>query len=128
MTADDPGVGCITIAMTVEVRDLKVIADIGVRRHEMGRPQELVVSVKLEVMPPTSESLEDAFDYALIAAHADALGRERIGLIETYVRRLAVQLLDHPLVERATVSADKPRALESGIASASVTMGKSRSR
>lgn len=122
MTSTANGGEFLIVHSLVEIRNLMVIADIGVRHHEMGRPQELLVSVTLEVVPPATDFIEDTIDYTGIAALADMLGRERIGLIETYAARLARACLDDHRVLQATVTVDKPRALEAGMASTTLTL------
>lgn len=128
MTSSANSGAVMVVRSLVEIRNLMVIADIGVRHHEMGRPQELLVSVALEVIPPGTDLIDDTVDYTAIAALADALGRERIGLIETYAARLARACLDDQRVLQATVTVDKPRALEAGMASTTLTLRRQPSR
>ena len=110
----------------VVVRDLAVLADIGVREHEVGNPQLLLIEARLDVRVPRADRLEETFDYCRLAALAQALGRERIGLVETFARRLAEACLEHPLVERADIRIDKPAALRSGVAGVQIVMGRAR--
>ncbi|CAN5486669.1 dihydroneopterin aldolase [soil metagenome] len=111
-------------AGTVEVMvtGLQVQADIGVYAHEHGRSQLLSVEVTVEVLPPESDSMDASLDYQDIVEAAQALGRERIGLIETYARRLAESCMANPCARRALVRVDKPGALRNGLAGARVTM------
>jgi 7,8-dihydroneopterin aldolase/epimerase/oxygenase len=110
------------ILCTVRVRDLKVDADIGVYAHEIGAPQRLMLAVTLSVRTRISDRLADTVDYAAIQTAAEALGRCRINLIETFAYRLARACLDLPGVEHAVVQVDKPGALTGALAGAEVSL------
>ena len=101
----------------VSVRDLRVLADIGIHAHEIGRRQPLILSVTLEVQRIEEDRIEATTDYRLIAEAAEALGETRIALIEIFAQRLAAWCLDLPGVLSAEVSIDKPEALSVGMAS-----------
>lgn len=75
------------------VRDLTVMADIGIDPHEIGRRQPLRVSVMLSVDPVAEDTIGATVDYRLVALAAEELGGQRIGLIETFGRRLASRCL-----------------------------------
>lgn len=45
--SDFPAAAC-----TIALRNVQVLADVGVYHHEIGRPQPLVVHVTLCVVPP----------------------------------------------------------------------------
>lgn len=108
----------------VTVRNLPVMADIGVYPHEIGFPQELIVHVTLRVRPARAERLEETLDYTAVVAAAQALASERIGLIESFAYRLAEACLRHPVVEEADVLVEKPGALIAGLAGARVVLGR----
>ena len=101
----------------VSVRDLPILADIGIHAHEIGRRQPLIVSVTLDVAAIEEDSIEATTDYRLIARAAEALGETRIALIEIFAQRLAAWCLKLPGVLGAEVSVDKPQALPAGMAS-----------
>lgn len=101
----------------VSVRDLPVLADIGIHAHEIGRRQPLIISVTLEVERIEEDRIEATTDYRLIAGAAEALGETRIALIEIFAQRLAAWCLKLPGVRSAEVSIDKPEALPAGMAS-----------
>lgn len=107
---------------SVSVRDIVVQADIGVHAHEIGHPQPLVVSVILEIDAPHADRIEATIDYNGIVALAEALGAQRIGLIETFAHRLATQCLEFAGVRSADVAVEKPRALGNGVASTRLVM------
>jgi len=101
-----------TVMTKVFVTGLKVQAEIGVYRHEIGRVQPLVVDVELDVPSAGSERLADTLNYETIleAARQVASGGH-IELVETFADRLARACLADPRVTRARVRVEKPLAL-----------------
>lgn len=113
------------IAFTrVSVRDLPILADIGIHAHEIGRRQPLIISVTLEVERIEEDRIEATTDYRLIASAAEALGETRIALIEIFAHRLASHCLRLPGVRSAEVSIDKPEALPAGMASVTTRLSR----
>jgi dihydroneopterin aldolase len=106
----------------ISVTDIKVLADIGILPHEIGKSQPLIISVTLTVIPPSGDLFDTAFNYANIVGFANKLRLTRIALIETFAVRLAQACLDHPLVLEADVTVRKPNALQNCIAGARVTL------
>lgn len=102
------------VVMTkVFVTGLKVQAEIGVYRHEIGRVQPLVVDVELDVPTAGAGRLADTLNYETILAAAQALAAGgHIELVETFADRLARACLADPRVTRARVRVEKPLALE----------------
>jgi len=96
----------------VFVTGLKVQAEIGVYRHEIGRVQPLVVDVELDVPTAGSHRLSETLNYETIleAARAIAAGGH-IELVETFAERLAHACLADPRVTKARVRVEKPLAL-----------------
>ncbi len=110
-------------AMTqVMVRDLPVMADIGIEPYEIGRRQRLLVTVMLSVDAVIEDAIDATVDYRRVAQAAQELGEERIALIETFGRRLASHCLGYPGVRQVTVTIDKPDALPAGLASVSIIL------
>jgi 7,8-dihydroneopterin aldolase/epimerase/oxygenase len=103
----------IRAAMTrVFVTGLKVQAEIGVYRHEIGRVQPLVVDVELDIPTAGADRLSDTLNYETILAAARAIaGGGHIELVETFAERLAHACLADPRVTRARVRVEKPLAL-----------------
>jgi dihydroneopterin aldolase len=101
------------VVMTkVFVTGLKVDAQIGVHRHEMGRAQPLVVDVELDVPTAGAERLADTLNYeTILAAARDVAAAGHIGLVETFAERLGRACLGDPRVTRARVRVEKPLAL-----------------
>lgn len=106
----------------VAVRDLPLMADIGINAEEVGRRQPLLVSVTVTIDPVAADAIAATIDYRWIAQAAAALAEQRIGLIEIFARRLALQCLTVGMVRRVDVTIDKPRALPAGTASVSVVL------
>ena len=105
--------GTIRTAMTrVLVTGLKVQAQIGVYRHEIGRVQPLVVDVELEVPTAGAERLSETLNYeSILEAARQIAGGGHIELVETFAERLARACLADPRVTQARVRVEKPLAL-----------------
>ena len=103
----------IRAAMTrVFVTGLKVQAEIGVYKHEIGRVQPLVVDVELDLPTAGADRLSDTLNYETILAAARAIaGGGHIELVETFAERLAHACLADPRVTKARVRVEKPLAL-----------------
>lgn len=99
-------------ASKVFVTGLKVQAEIGVYRHEIGRVQPLIVDVELDVPTGSSDRLAETVNYETILAAAQALASSgHIDLVETFAHRLAEACLTDARVTRARVRIEKPLAL-----------------
>lgn len=102
------------------MRGLALEAEIGVYRHERGRPQPLVIDVEAELAPRYVGTLGDTLNYEKLANAARAIAAEgHIDLVETYAERLAAACLNDPQVTRVRVRVEKPQALP-GAAAAGV--------
>jgi dihydroneopterin aldolase len=96
----------------VFVTGLRVQAEIGVYRHEIGRLQPLVVDVELDVPSAGAGRLAETLNYETILNAARAVASEgHIELVETFADRLARACLADPRVTRARVRVEKPLAL-----------------
>ena len=101
-----------TVASKVFVTGLKVQAQIGVYRHEIGRVQPLIVDVELDVPTGAGDRLADTLNYEAILEAARAVAAEgHIHLVETFAHRVAERCLQDPRVSRARVRVEKPLAL-----------------
>jgi len=100
------------ISSKVFVTGVKVQAEIGVYRHEIGRVQPLIVDVELDVPTDASDRLADTFNYeGILAAAQDLAAQGHVDLVETFAHRLADRCLADPRVSRARVRIEKPLAL-----------------
>ena len=106
------------------MRDLPLMADIGINPAEVGRRQPLTVSIVLLVEPVTQDLIGATIDYRRVHELARALAEKRIGLIETFGVELARSCLAFDRVRSAEVTIDKPRALPSGMASVTISMSR----
>jgi len=96
----------------VFVTGLKVQAQIGVYRHEIGRVQPLIVDVELDVPTGGSDRLAETLNYETILQAAQQLAAEgHIDLVETFAHRLADRCLADPRVTRARIRIEKLLAL-----------------
>lgn len=112
----------VQLSTFLSIEDLEVQARIGVNSGEWERLQPLLLAIRLELDPPASDGLEATVDYCEIQQLAVELGASRIGLVETYARRLAESCLGYPLVRCAEVTVRKPAALAPAMAAASVRL------
>ncbi|HET6970082.1 MAG TPA: dihydroneopterin aldolase [Phenylobacterium sp.] len=96
----------------VFVTGVKVQAEIGVYRHEIGRLQPLIVDVELDVPTSASDRLAETLNYeAILQAAQDVAAEGHIALVETFAHRLAGRCLADPRVTRARDRVEKPLAL-----------------
>jgi dihydroneopterin aldolase len=108
--------------MAICIDDLTVDARIGVYAHEVGRTQPLVLTIVLEVIPPTTDDLSATIDYCHIREIACEIGRWPLKLIETFAERMAKRCLEFPPVQSAQVRVAKPQAIAPALASVCVTL------
>jgi dihydroneopterin aldolase len=116
--------GAARTAMTkVFVTGLKVQAEIGVYRHEIGRVQPLVIDVELDVPSAGAHRLSETLNYeTILAAAREIAGGGHIELVETFAERLANACLADPRVTRARVRVEKPLALAPDAVAAGVEL------
>ena len=101
-----------TVMTKVFVTGLKVQAEIGVYKHEIGRVQPLVVDVELDVPTAGAERLSETLNYETILEAARAIaGAGHIELVETFAERLGRACLADPRVTQARIRVEKPLAL-----------------
>lgn len=101
-----------SVMTRVFVTGLKVQAEIGVYKHEIGRVQPLVVDVELDVPTAGADRLSDTLNYeTILAAAREIAGGGHIELVETFAERLAKACLSDARVTQARVRVEKPLAL-----------------
>ena len=115
--------GARTAMTKVFVTGLKVQAQIGVYRHEIGRVQPLIIDVELDVPTAGAGRLSETLNYeTILAAARQIAGGGHIELVETFAERLARACLDDPRVTRARVRVEKPLALQPDAVAAGVEL------
>ncbi len=107
---------------TVRVRELPLLADVGINPDEVGRRQPLVITVEVELDAEVIARIDETVDYRRIVEVAEDLALVHIPLIETFAQRLAAECLCWPAAREVRVSIDKPFALTRGMAGVDVTM------
>lgn len=112
-TTSAPAPGEARATMTrVFVTGLRVQAEIGVYRHEIGKRQPLSVDVELDVPSAGAARLAETVNYETILEAARAIAETgHIELVETFADRLARACMADPRVVRARVRVEKPLAL-----------------
>ena len=77
--------GSVLVASKVFVTGVRVQAEIGVYRHEIGRVQPLIIDVELDVPTDASDRLSDTLNYeAILQAAQDVAAGGHIALVETF--------------------------------------------
>ena len=100
---------------------LKVQAEIGVYKHEIGKLQPLVVDVELDVSTAGAERLADTLNYeTVLKAARDVAASGHIGLVESFAEQVAKACFADMRVTCARVRVEKPLALAPDAAGAGV--------
>ena len=98
----------------VFIRNLEVLANIGIYGHEQGKLQPVRINVDLAVEDAIviEDKLDKVVDYGAIAAKIRAIiGAGHINLAETLAERIAASCFDDPRVKTARVRVEKLHAL-----------------
>jgi dihydroneopterin aldolase len=95
------------------IRNLELLARIGVHGHEQGMPQPVRINVDLETIHVgDADRLADVVDYEEIANGIRAIvAAGHINLAETLAERIAASCLKNERVARARVRVEKLHAL-----------------
>jgi dihydroneopterin aldolase len=98
----------------VFIRNLEVLARIGVHGHEQGMLQPVRINVDLETAThPGGDRLDEVVDYeALTNTIRDIVTAGHINLAETLAARIADAAMKDERVQRARVRVEKLHALE----------------
>jgi 7,8-dihydroneopterin aldolase/epimerase/oxygenase len=98
----------------VFIRNLEVLAHIGVHGHEQGKMQPVRINVDLAVEDSAvlADKLELVVDYDAITRKIRAiLAAGHINLAETLAERIAVTCFEDPRVKTARIRVEKLHAL-----------------
>lgn len=101
----------------VFIRDLEIMASIGVFEVEHRYEQRIVVSIDLDVTDTydgVSERLADVVDYSAVVATIESIAHAgHVKLIETLAERFAGACLKDPRVQMVRVRIEKPDIMPS---------------
>jgi 7,8-dihydroneopterin aldolase/epimerase/oxygenase len=93
------------------VRDLVLLAEIGVYRREQGKSQRVRINLDLmvdEPPRPSTDRLRDVVNYAKVIDAVRALvARGRVNLVETLAEQIAGCCFADPRVRQARVKVEK---------------------
>lgn len=97
----------------VLIRDLELLARIGVHGHEQGKPQPVRINVALTTeRDPSSDKLESAIDYESVAEKIRAIvSAGHINLAETFAERIASACFEDRRVLHARIKVEKLHAM-----------------
>jgi 7,8-dihydroneopterin aldolase/epimerase/oxygenase len=96
----------------VFVRDLEVMALIGIYDHEKEKPQRIIVNIDLSVHEaegPVTDEISHVVSYEIIAKKVENIVAEgHVNLVETLAERFAESCLRDKRVAAARVRIEKP--------------------
>jgi dihydroneopterin aldolase len=97
----------------VLIRDLELLARIGVHGHEQGKPQPVRINVRLTGdIDSSGDSLANAIDYEAVAEKVRGIvAAGHINLAETLAERIAAACFEDKRVSHALVRVEKLHAL-----------------
>jgi len=97
----------------VFIRDLELLARIGVHGHEQGKPQPVRINVALTgTIDEAGDRLENAIDYESVAEKIRGIiAAGHINLAETLAERIAAACFEDKRVIHARVRVEKLHAL-----------------
>ena len=105
-----------SVTTKVRVKDLPLLADIGINPDEIGRRQPLVITVQLLLSGGAVEGIGETIDYRKVHQLVVEIGRrESYHLIETLSAHLAEEILRRFPVERVKVRVRKETPVLDGI-------------
>ena len=100
----------------VFVRDLEVVASVGILEYERRYDQRILISAELFVRDNydgTSDKLADVVDYGkVIEGIVRLVQREHVNLIETLAERIATLCLADERVDAVRVKIEKPEVID----------------
>jgi 7,8-dihydroneopterin aldolase/epimerase/oxygenase len=96
----------------VFVRDLDVMATLGIHEHEKLTPQRIVVSIDLSVSEgggPRHDDISSVVSYEIVVKKVEAIIAEgHVNLVETLAEKIAAACLKDKRVMAARVRIEKP--------------------
>ncbi len=96
----------------VFVRDLDVMARLGIHEHERVTPQRIIVNIDLSVSEggnPLVDDISNVVSYEIVVKKVDAIiARGHVNLVETLCELIAAACLKDKRVMAARVRIEKP--------------------
>lgn len=94
----------------VFVRDLELLAPLGIHQHEKAAPQRIVVNIDLSVKEGSGDDdIGHVVSYEIVVKKVDAIIAEgHINLVETLCEKIAQACLTDKRVVAARVRVEKP--------------------
>lgn len=100
---------------TINIRNLRLRTFIGFNPEEMEKQQDVVINIEIDYALAESvlqDKVEDALDYKVITKKViEHVTDGRFLLLEKLVGDVLAICSDHPAINHARVSIDKPHAL-----------------
>ena len=105
-------------SMRVLACGIELDAELGIRPEEQGRTQRLIVHVTMEVAVTERDAIDATVDYRLIVERVRAIAASgRVGLIETFARKLGEECMSFEHAIAVEVEVQKPEAIAPALAS-----------
>jgi 7,8-dihydroneopterin aldolase/epimerase/oxygenase len=96
----------------VFVRDLEVMATLGIHEHERLKPQRIIVNIDLSVKEgedPMVDDIKNVVSYEIVVKKVEAIiARGHVNLVETLAELFAEACLKDKRVVAARVRIEKP--------------------
>jgi dihydroneopterin aldolase len=96
----------------VFVRDLAIMAVLGIHEHEKLRPQRVVINIDLTVKErggPLDDNIANVVSYEKVVDHIkEIVMRGHVNLVETLAEMIAGRCLENPWVLGVRVRIEKP--------------------
>ncbi len=94
----------------VFVRDLEVMASLGIYDHEKASPQRVIINIDLEVDAAASaDDVSTVVSYETVVKNIEAIiARGHINLAETLAEDIAAMCMADNRVSTATIRVEKP--------------------
>jgi 7,8-dihydroneopterin aldolase/epimerase/oxygenase len=105
------------------VRDLALIAMVGIYEHEKKHPQRILVNIDCAVQEmggPLEDNIKNVVSYEKVVKDVKSIVHDgHVNLVETLAEKIAVKVLRHKAIKRVRVRVEKldiiPEASSVGI-------------
>jgi dihydroneopterin aldolase len=96
----------------VFVRDLKIMANLGIHDHEKTGPQRVIINIDLSVKEsaePLKDDISNVVSYERVVDHVkEIVAAGHVHLVETLAEMIAQRCLENPWVTGVRVRVEKP--------------------